>query len=359
MNEETAKLGGTIRIRRILHFHFGKDGGAERFFVNLAQSFAGRGIEQSFVIRPRRIWKPELAPYGRIFEHKYRRVSLASKLLEWRMARYVDDWKPDVVMGWMPRGARLIGPWPRPFKLVRLGDFPIHIQHFQNCDVVLGNVPGIARRVEDLGWTGRTATITNFAREVTPVPVDRARFDTPKDALLIAGAGRFVPRKGMDLLVRAMAEIPDAWLWLIGDGTERASLEAQVESLGMANRTRFIGWVEEPVHYIAAANLFGMPSRHEPLGNSVLDAWRAGVPVVSTRSEGPDWYMEHEKDGLLVNTDDLGAFRAGLQRLAADPVLAERLRAGGAAKLEGMFSPERIIDQYLSLFAVGLDRAAP
>lgn len=356
MTDQTRSRGKNMGIRRILHFHFGKDGGAERFFVNLAQGFAARGIEQSYVIRPRRIWRDELPP-GKVIEHNYRRVSLFSKLLEWRMTRYVADWQPDVVMGWMPRGARLIGPWERPFKLVRLGDFPVHVRHFRNCDVVLGNVPGIARRVEDLGWAGRTATITNFAREVTPTPVDRARFDTPDDALLIAGAGRFVPRKGMDLLVRAVAGIPGAWLWLIGDGKERPALEALVRELGMADRTRFIGWVEEPVHYIAAADLFGMPSRHEPLGNAVLDAWRAGVPVVSTRSEGPDWYMEHEGDGLLVDIDDLDAFRAGLQRLAADPALADRVRTGGAAKLEGMFAPDAIIDQYLELFADELKRA--
>lgn len=339
-----------FNTKRIIHFHFGKDGGAERFFVNLANGFASRGIEQKFVIRPQRIWKHEIAPLGEVIENHYRRVSLSSKMLERRIARLVATWKPDVVMGWMPRGARLIGPWHDPFKLVRLGDFPAHIDHFTNCDVVLGNVPGIATRTQDLGWPGRTATITNFARQVTPNPVNRADYDTPEDALLIAGAGRFVPRKGMDLLVQAVAEMPDAWLWLIGDGKERAALEAQVEALGMANRTRFIGWVEEPVHVIAAADLFGMPSRHEPLGNAVLDAWRAGVPVVSTRSEGPDWYMEDGADGLLVDIDDLDAFRAGLERLRDDPALAARVVAGGAAKLEDMFAPDRIIDQYLALF---------
>lgn len=339
-----------MTTKRIIHFHFGKDGGAERFFVNLAQGFATRGVEQKFVIRPKRIWKREIAPYGEVIENHYRRVSLSSKMLERRVARLVETWKPDVVMGWMPRGSRLIGPWADPFKLVRLGDFPAHIEHFTNCDVVLGNVPGIAKRAESLGWAGRTATITNFAREVVPSPVSRADYDTPDDAFLIAGAGRFVPRKGMDLLVKAVSEIPNAWLWLIGDGKERSALEGQVRDLGMADRVRFIGWVEEPVHVIAAADLFGMPSRHEPLGNSVLDAWRAGVPVVSTRSEGPDWYMQDGDDGLLVDIDDLDGFRAGLERLRDDRDLAARVINGGQAKLADMFAPDRIIDQYLTLF---------
>lgn len=343
-------------VRRILHFHFGKDGGAERFFVNLAGAFAARGLDQRFVIRPRRVWRAEIEPLGPIIENDYSRISPLSLVLEWQVRRLVRDWDPDVIMAWMPRAARLVPPGGRAFKLVRLGDFPKSIKHFTNCDVVVGNVPGIAQRTRDLGWPGEVATITNFAREVTPVRVDRAPLSTPDDAFLIAGAGRFVPRKGMDLLLRAAARIPDSWVWLIGDGKERANLEALARELGIADRVRFTGWLEEPVHHIAAADVFAMPSRHEPLGNSVLDAWRAGVPVVSTRSEGPAWYMRHEKNGLLTDIDDLEDFARQIGRVRRAKKLRERIVAGGTASLDGQFSKDRIVDQYLELFSQGLAR---
>ena len=336
---------------KVLHIHFGKDGGAERFFVNLAQALGERGVEQRFVIRPRRTWRGEIEGLGEVIENHYRRLSLSSLLLEWRLHRMLPQWRPDAIMAWMPRAARLVPDWPEAVKLTRLGDFPRHLNHFGRCDVLVGNLPGIGDRCKALGWTRPVLTITNFPREVTARPVMRVELDTPVDAFLISGAGRFVPRKGFDLLIRAAARIPGAWLWLIGDGRERTALEALARGVGMADRTRFVGWVEEPTHYIAASDVFGMPSRHDPLGNVVLEAWQAGVPVVATRSEGPSWYMIDGKNGVLVDIDDLDVFVNAVNRLRNEHTLAETMAAGGHARLEEMFSRERIVDQYLDVFA--------
>ena len=336
---------------KVLHIHFGKDGGAERFFVNLAQAFGERGVEQRFIIRPHRAWRGEIEGLGVLMENNYRRLSLSSLLLEWRLCRMLQRWRPDAIMAWMPRAARLIPDWPEAVKLTRLGDFPRHLTHFRRCDALVGNVPGIGDRCKALGWTKPVFTITNFPRRVVARPVMRAEFDTPEDAFLISGAGRFVPRKGLDLLIRMVARIPGAWLWLIGDGQERTALEALAREVGVAGRTRFTGWVEEPIHYIAATDVFGMPSRHDPLGNVILEAWQAGVPVVATRSEGPTWYMIDGTNGALVDIDDLDAFTARVDQLRNDRTLADALAAGGRARLEDMFSRDRIVGRYLALFA--------
>jgi glycosyltransferase involved in cell wall biosynthesis len=335
---------------KILHTHFGKDGGAERFFVNLATAFSNRGIEQKFVIRPKRIWADELRPHGQIIENNFRRVSVSGQILKLRIDRLVNRWKPDVVMGWMPRGARLVANWPEPVKLVRLGDFPKSLKHFSNLDVVVGNVPGIVERCKKLGWAGRTATVSNFAREVPQEPVSRKFYDTPQGVPLIAGAGRFVPRKGFDLLIKSFAELPSGFLWLIGDGQERQNLEALAQELGVADRVRFTGWIAEPSPVIAAADVFAMPSRHEPLGNSVFDAWAAKVPVASTRSEGPDWFMEDEVNGLLVEIDDQQTLTKAISRLINEPALRAKVVKGGQERLANWFSEDAIVEQYLSLF---------
>lgn len=337
---------------RILHIHFGKDGGAERFFVSFAQALGERGVEQRFIIRPLRRWRRELEALGPIIENHYRYLSLSSPLLKWwRLPRVIRNWRPDAVMAWKPRSARLISDWPEVVKLARLGDFPRRLEDYRHCDVLVGNLPGIGNRCRALGWTRPVHTITNFPPEVTARPVARADLDTPEDAFLISGAGRFVQRKGFDLLIRAAARVPDAWLWLIGDGEERPALEALAREVGMADRTRFVGWVKEPAHHIAATDVFGMPSRHEPLGNVILEAWQAGVPVVATRSEGPSWYMVDGENGALVGIDDLDAFAEAVDRLRCDRVLAEALVTGGRVRLAEMFSRDRIVDRYLRLFA--------
>ncbi len=335
---------------KVLHFHFGKDGGAERFFVSLAGAFARAGVAQKFVIRPDRIWRGDIAPHGDIIENHYRRLSLSAPLLEWRIRRLCRDWQPDAIMAWMPRAARLMPKWPGAVKLTRMGDFPKNLKHFGNCDVLVGNVPGIGQTCRDLGWQKPVVTISNFPPAVTPDPVERARHDTPEDAFLIAAGGRFVPRKGMDLAIRAAARIPGAWLWLAGEGKEQAALEALAREVGIAERLRFLGWQSEPIHHIAAADAFLMPSRHEPLGNMLLEAWQAGVPSVSTRSEGPDWFMRPEIDGILTEIDDLDAVVAGLERIKANPEEAAQFAANARARLAEMFSEKGVVDAYLRLF---------
>jgi glycosyltransferase involved in cell wall biosynthesis len=336
---------------KVLHLHFGKEGGAERFFVNLVNELGKRDVEQRFVIRPGRSWTSQISDLGTVIENDYRRISPTSYLLQWRVARMCKVWQPDAIMAWMPRAARLIPKHDGAVKLARLGDFPRHLQHFSRCDVLVGNTPDIGLHCQKLGWTKPMLTISNFPRRVTPVPVSRAAHQTPDDAFLICGAGRFVPRKGMDLLVRAAAKIPGAWLWLVGDGVERPRLEALVAELGIGNRTRFIGWVGEPIHHLAAADVVGMPSRHEPLGNVVLEGWQAGVPVVSTRSEGPGWFMRDGANGLLTDIDDLDAFVAALTRVRDEKVLAAKLAAGARETLAAQFSIDGIVDQYLDLFS--------
>ena len=65
---------------RVLHFHFGKEGGAERFFVNLATAFKQRGVEQKFFIRPNRTWEQDIAKLGPITKTNFRHLSLYSCL---------------------------------------------------------------------------------------------------------------------------------------------------------------------------------------------------------------------------------------------------------------------------------------
>ncbi|MBY0396532.1 MAG: glycosyltransferase [Thermoleophilia bacterium] len=339
---------------RVLHMHFGREGGAERFFVNLVAALADRGVEQRFVIRPDRSWLTEISPFGPVIQNNFRRLEIGGNLLHLRVRWLIHRWNPDAIMAWMPRAARLMPAGAPAVKIARMGDFPRHLKHFAACDVLVGNIPGIAERCRSLGWTRPAVTISNFPRAVTPVPVARAHLGTPAGVFLVAAGGRFVPRKGFDTALRAIAMLPDAWLWLVGDGEERAALEALARDLGVADRVRFTGWVREPVHHIAAADAFVLPSRHEPLGNVLLEAWAAGTPSVSTRAEGPDWFMRDGTDGLMVPIDDPAAMAAALARLRDDPAAARGYAANARTRLAAMFSEEAVAEAYLRLFSGNL-----
>ncbi len=335
---------------RVLHFHFGKEGGAERFFVNLAKGLAERGVEQRFVIRPNRSWGADIAALGPVIHNDMTYLSPKTPLVHLQVELLVRRWKPQAVLAWMPRAGRLIHNWPGVVKLARMGDFPRDLRHFGKCDGLIGNLPGIGERCRELGWTRPVLTISNFARDITPSPISRARLDTPQDAFLVVAGGRFAPRKGLDIVLRAVARIPNAWLWLVGDGVDREKLEALTDELGLRARVRFTGWIDEPIHHIAAADVFVLSSNHEPLGNILLEAWKAGVPTVSTRAEGPVWFMRDGVDGLMVDIGDDKAMAAALIDIRDNPARAAGFVANATERLGEMFSKDAVLDSYIRLF---------
>jgi glycosyltransferase involved in cell wall biosynthesis len=104
------------------------------------------------------------------------------------------------------------------------------------------------------------------------------------------------------------------------------------------------------MHYVAASDVFVMPSRHEPLGNVILESWHAGVPTVSTRCDGPKWFVSDRQDALLCDIDDAEGMAAAIAEIRADPLLARRLVESGRRKLAAQFTKAGVIRQYLDLF---------
>ena len=132
------------------------------------------------------------------------------------------------------------------------------------------------------GWPAeRVHYLPNFAELAPAPPVPRASLDTPADAPLAIALGRLHPNKGFDVLLDAVAKVPGLYLWLAGEGAQRAALRRQAASLGIDDRVRFLGWREDVGALLAAADMLVCSSRHEPLGNAIIEAWAAGKPVVA------------------------------------------------------------------------------
>ncbi len=161
----------------------------------------------------------------------------------------------------------------------------------------------------------------------------------------------------MDTLIRAAARLDNAWVWLVGDGSERSNLEDIAKDVGLSDRIRFVGWQKEPAHYLAASDIFCFPSRHEPFGNAGLEAWRLGLPLVSSRSQGPSWFMRDGENGLLVDIGDIVGFASAFKRRRDDPSLRQTLIDGGYRSLDTQFSKKIVTDQYLDLLSGNTERS--
>ncbi|WP_037470136.1 glycosyltransferase [Sinorhizobium fredii] len=336
---------------KVMHFHFGKDGGAERFFVHLVNALAERGVEQTSVIRPDRQWRSEIEGATKITESHFRNLSLDRLLLPRKVMNMARRDRPNALMAWAPRASQLMPAYRGCIKISRLGDYPPRLDYFRNTDCIVCNTPGIAEHVRKLGWKRDIEVISNFTSTERVEPISRTTLDTPEDAPVVMSMGRFVERKGFHTLIEAVAKVPGVYLWLLGDGEESDSLHQLATDLGVSERIRFAGWQKDTRPFLAAADMFVMASSHEPLGNVILEAWAQGTPVVSSRSEGPQWFMRDNENGLMVDIGDADGFARAIERIANDRTLGAARAERGHETLVSQFSKQAITDAYLRLFA--------
>jgi glycosyltransferase involved in cell wall biosynthesis len=337
-------------MTRLLQMMAGQPhGGAEAFFERLAVALARAGETQRLVIRSDPARAARLrgaglevseAPFGGALD--FRTGAL--------LGRTIDAFRPSVVLSWMSRASAAC-PAGDFVQVGRLGGY-YDLKYYRACHHLVGNTRDIVAYIERSGWPAeRIHYLPNFATTTPAPPLPRASLGTPEDAPLALALGRLHRNKGFDVLLAAVAQVPHLYLWLAGEGEERAALEGQAHALGIAARVRFLGWRDDVPALIAASDMIAVASRHEPLGNVVLEAWAAGVPVVAAASEGPGALIRDGETGLLARTEDADALAAALKRIAADRALGAALAAGGRAAFEAEFSAARVVALYRELLA--------
>ena len=189
------------------------------------------------------------------------------------------------------------------------------------------------------------ATVRNRASEATPSL-------NSFDGITLVAAGRLHHQKGFDILIRALALLnrPDLRLIILGDGGEADLLRDLVRRSDLKDRIRFLGFVDNPYPWIAAGDLFVLPSRWEGFGHVLVEAMALGTAVLSTDCpHGPADIIESEVDGRLVANDDIEALAAAIDDLANRPEIRAKFTSEGAIKAE-RFDAERIAEEYTSLF---------
>ena len=178
------------------------------------------------------------------------------------------------------------------------------------------------------------------------IPSFSATQPPPNETTLLF-VGRLVSVKGVDIALRALAELDPVYtLTICGDGEERGTLEALAEHLGVADRVTFRGWVahDELSNIARRASIQLVPSRYEPFGIVALEAIAAGCPVVASDTGGLPEAVG--RCGVLVPPDNPDALARGIERARAqrDQLLQHR-----EAHLD-QFDIDTIADQYLNVF---------
>ncbi|WP_426956507.1 glycosyltransferase [Muricoccus radiodurans] len=321
-------------------------GGAETFYERLCLALHGAGETVLPVIRENSDRAARLRAGG------LEPVELGfggplDLLTGWRLGGTLRRFGPDVTIAWMNRGARFSrrGPW---VLVGRLGGY-YDLRHYRRCDHLVANTRDLVRWIVSQGWdAARVHHLPNFAPDlggaapVTDLPAP------PGFARLLA-MGRLHRNKGFDTLLRALPHLPRTQLWLAGEGPERGALEALAAQLGVADRVAFLGWRGDQGALLAACDLSICPSRHEPLGNVVLEAFSASRPVVAAASHGPVELIAHGETGLIVPVDEPEALARAVAGLIADPARAAALAEAGRLTYERDFAEAPVVARWRAL----------
>jgi glycosyltransferase involved in cell wall biosynthesis len=339
-----------------------RHGGAERQVTYVASALSGRGWPQAVVSFDRGgVWRDRLRDAG-IPVAEIPRTRMRPWRL-WRLFRILRHDRPAVVVHWSQNVAvysQLVGcgRWPRRVFNVRFNlgrdhhtgeitRLPVTSRYcIEHSDHVISNAAATLDALRGSGVRLRQATVIPNIVACAPQAAVGEGTERPR----IAVVGSLIPRKGLDVLLHALAMVAAEGfryeLLIAGDGPERSHLEALSRQLGQADRVRFLGTVQDVPALLATVHMAVHASRSEGLSNAVLEAMAAGLPVIATAVDGTPEVVEDGHSGILVPPGESDALHRAIKRLLRDPGL--RARLGGTARLyvRDRCSVERVTDAY-------------
>ncbi len=221
-------------------------------------------------------------------------------------------------------------------------------------------------------YIASSSTLQKFADKcaVVPLGIDVAPFETSatrdvETVRMFVGAQHAVPLllfvghlryyKGLDYLLRAMAELPRARLAIVGSGPMENSLRGLARELNIADRVNFVGEVtdEKLPAYLAACDIFVLPSseRSEAFGVVQLEAMGTGKPVICTElGTGTSFVNVDGKTGFVVPARDAPALASAIAKLIEDPALRARMGAAGRERVHREFTLEKMVERVMRVY---------
>ncbi len=200
----------------------------------------------------------------------------------------------------------------------------------RRTDVIVAISDYVANAVKatEPSLAGHMVTVRNGVDVAYFAPGEaRVSHDDSQDPRTFVVSCRLEPWKQVDLAVAALAHVPNARLVVVGDGSQRAPLEAQAVSLGLRDRVSFVGYVRDPRPNLRAAAVAIACSKDEPLGLSVLESLAVGTPVIGFHGGGLPEIIAHGRTGWLVRERSAKGLAAAMREAVAMPL--ERLAAMG------------------------------
>ncbi|MGD8176128.1 glycosyltransferase family 4 protein [Marinimicrobium sp. ARAG 43.8] len=185
-------------------------------------------------------------------------------------------------------------------------------------------------------------------------PIERSTLEVPNDAFMVCCTGRDVPRKGFDVLIEAVGQLPKALnvhLVLVGKVDQNEKLRAQVAALPHPERVHFTGFRTDAPSIAAASDVFVLPStEREGLPRAVIEAMAYGVPAIVTNVGGMPELVQNGINGYVVPPKDSSAIASAIEALATDRNRQQAMGRAARARIGEDFSSEKTVSETLALY---------
>ena len=346
---------------RVMHVHRIRGiGGSERHLLTLLPALAERGIDPIFVGLDDPAW--DAVDFYDALEVPAVRIMSPRDFDPLLLVRLARTLRADIVhthlvhadvyggLAARLRGTRLVS--------TKHNDDPFRVGPFRFVE------RGLSR------LTDRVVTITDalhrFTVDRVGVPADKVETihyglddvpdawginppdDVPEGARVLLAVARLTDQKGIDVAIRALAELPaDTVLVVLGEGPERPALLQLARELEVEPRVFLLGRVPDVAAWLGRATMLVHPARWEGFGLGVLEAMLAGLPVVATNvSALPELVVDGET-GVLVPPDDVDALVRAVEQALERPELG----SAGLARARAEFSVARMADRTAALYS--------
>lgn len=192
------------------------------------------------------------------------------------------------------------------------------------------------------------------ARQLTLRDATRQAFGVALEAPLVVCVARLEVEKDVGTLIGAMQavtrEMPEARCLIAGEGAQHDALKGQIENNGLQESVRLVGFVEDALSLIGAADVLALPSLAEPFGLVLLEAMALGVPVVATNAGAPPEIVEEGATGLLVPPAKPSALSEALLQLLREPDTARQMGQSGRTRFEARFTAARMARDTMAVY---------
>ncbi len=179
--------------------------------------------------------------------------------------------------------------------------------------------------------------------------------NSKKEFIVTPGASRITDRKGLQYLIKAIAELvsqyPQIKLKIMGEGNARKYLEEQVAQLNIATQVKFLGRIprDKTAKYYQEASVFVLPSLNEGMSNAMLEALASGLPIIATDTGGTQELIEDKKNGYIIKMKNSQDIVQKIERLINSSKLREKMGQISRQKALDM-SWSKIARQYVALY---------